>query len=217
MREPDVPVTLEEKPPSDPPSIPPETSEHELAHTETSITDYARLCVKAAQDDGYKEIGTVHNVSFSEAYQPVPEPSPPAKPAGPPLLSQEEYDAKRAARNVEQLIRKEQARLTPLARRAFLCALHEACTKDIASLDESYRRALAKKEELLAKARSEASPEKVSPDPDASPETAGLQSAGLPAIDVDESLAPGTVEFRGPRGAGKITDLVPIPLTAEEL
>jgi len=71
-------------------------------------------------------------------YRPTSEPTPQlvSKPK-PPQITQEEYEAKLAARNVQSVIDKEQARLTPRARRAMLLALHKATGADLEAMRQS--------------------------------------------------------------------------------
>jgi len=71
-------------------------------------------------------------------FQSTREPaSRPASKPKPPLITQEEYEAKRAARNIQSVIDKEQARLTPRARRAMLLALHKATGADVEAMRQS--------------------------------------------------------------------------------
>lgn len=87
--------------------------------------------------------------SETSPYQPAPEPTPQlvSKPNPKPLITQEEHEAKRAARNVQSIIDREEARLTPRARRAMLQALHEASGAGLEAMDRSELEAAQKKAE----------------------------------------------------------------------
>lgn len=167
--------TSEQSLPQEPPANLPETSEPSRAPIDSlacpkcgRILDIAKI----RRDDG-EEVDTLicrtcrYTVEcHPEPYVPTPEPDPPAPPKfeRPPLKTEEQAQAARAARKVQQLILNEQCRLTPAARYALLESVRDSAADSLQRTDQSIRAEIERQKQIAAKARetlAKVAPEKV--------------------------------------------------------